>query len=165
MLATLTKRTFDDREWIFESKFDGVRCLAWRGGKDVSLYSRNRIRLNPYYPEIARALASEKSSDFIVDGEIVAFKGPVTSFSELQKRMKLADPSEAVRRETPVYYYLFDLIYLNGKNVAKRPLLERKKLLEGAFRFKEPVRYSTHLGEKGKAYYREACRRHWEGLI
>jgi len=77
MLATLTHRRFSDPNWLFELKFDGERCLAFRNGSSVRLFSRNQKRLNNTYPEIADAIAAQPLDNFVVDGEIVAFDGDV----------------------------------------------------------------------------------------
>ena len=86
-LATLTDERFSDPDWIFERKLDGVRCLAFRDGDRVRLLSRNRQSLNGTYPEMVEALATQKCTRFVVDGEIVAFEGRRTSFARLQGRL------------------------------------------------------------------------------
>lgn len=79
MLATLTKEPLSDKDWIFERKLDGERCLTFRHAKTVRFMSRNKKRLNNSHPELADALARQPATDFIVDGEIVAFKKGITS--------------------------------------------------------------------------------------
>ena len=118
MLATLTDDIFSDEEWIFEKKLDGERVLTFRRGKMMRLMSRNQKRINDSYPELAEALGKQSVDDFIVDGEVVAFKGNITSFSRLQARMKLSDPEKARRSGVVVYYYLFDLLHANGHGMA-----------------------------------------------
>src|SRR3977135_1163035 len=86
MLATLTDEVFSRQGWLFEPKWDGERCLAFRRGRDLSLFSRNRIRLNDRYPEIATAFQQQEANSFIADGEIVTFKDGITSFATLQQR-------------------------------------------------------------------------------
>ena len=83
-LATLTQDRFSDPEWIFERKLDGERCLAFRSGSQVRLMTRNRKEDTSTYPEITEALAAQQASDFIIDGEIVAFDGSQTRFARLQ---------------------------------------------------------------------------------
>src|ERR1700740_527157 len=85
-LATLPADRFSDPAWIFERKFDGERCLAFRAGSQLRLMTRNRQLVTSTYPEIADALRAQEASDFIVDGEVVAFDGDQTSFSRLQHR-------------------------------------------------------------------------------
>lgn len=91
MLATLTDARFSDPDWVFERKLDGERALAFRQDGRTRLMTRNRKEINANYPEIADAF-DRQSGDFIVDGEIVAFDGRLTSFSRLQQRMQISDP-------------------------------------------------------------------------
>jgi bifunctional non-homologous end joining protein LigD len=165
MLATLTDQRFSDPRWIFERKFDGERCLAFRDGDRVSLLSRNRQPLNGTYPELVDALAAQPISRFVVDGEVVAFEGRRTSFARLQGRLGLTNPKAALATGIPVFYYIFDLLHLDGKSTTKLPLLWRKKLLRGAFQFKDPLRYTPHRVGDGVAAYRAACARGDEGVI
>src|ERR1700704_5373026 len=69
MLATLTDERFSREGWLFEPKWDGERCLAFRRGSKLSLFSRNRIRLNERYPQLTAALHRQRTDSFIADGE------------------------------------------------------------------------------------------------
>src|SRR5690349_15911819 len=164
-LATLTDKRFSDPQWIFERKFDGMRCLAFRDGDQVRLLSRNRQRLNGTYPELVDALAAQHTSRFIVDGEVVAFEGRRTSFARLQGRLGITDPEVARASPVRVYYYVFDLLHLDGKSTVEVPLLWRKKLLRRAIDFVDPLRYAPHRIGDGVAAYRAACERGDEGVI
>jgi DNA ligase D-like protein (predicted ligase) len=165
MLATLTDKRFSREGWLFEPKWDGERCLAFRHGRSLRLLSRNRKRLNERYPEIAAALARQEADSFIADGEIVTFVDGVTSFARLQQRMQVAHPPADLLRAVPVWFCLFDLLYLGQYDTRQVPLRYRKKLLRGALDFKAPLRFTQHRETEGEAYYREACRRRWEGVI
>src|ERR1700740_1613007 len=105
MLATLTDDRFSREGWLFEPKWDGERCLAFRHGHELNLFSRNRKRLNEKYPEIAAAFDRQKAESFIVDGEIVAFKDGITSFAKLQQRMQVEHPTAELLRKVPVWLY------------------------------------------------------------
>ncbi|PEG35156.1 ATP-dependent DNA ligase [Mycolicibacterium agri] len=164
-LATLTEKRFSDPAWIFERKLDGVRCLAFRDGRRVRLLSRNQLTLNGTYPEVVDALAAQACDKFVVDGEIVAFEGRRTSFARLQGRSGLTDPDEARATGIPVFYYVFDLLHLDGYSTRDLPLLSRKRLLRKAFTFDDPLRFTTHRVKDGEAAYEEACRRGDEGVI
>jgi DNA ligase D-like protein (predicted ligase) len=164
-LATLTDKRFSDPDWIFERKLDGVRCLAFRDGADVRLLSRKRQSLDGTYPEIAEALAAQGASRFVVDGEVVAFEGRRTSFARLQGRLGITDPEMARASEIPVYYYMFDVLHLDGRATTELPLIWRKRLLRTAFEFKDPLRYTTHRMKDGEKAYRTACERGDEGVI
>jgi DNA ligase D-like protein (predicted ligase) len=165
MLATLTDQPFSDPGWIYEPKLDGVRCLAFRDRDRVRLLSRNEKSQNATYPELVDAIAAQKARDFVVDGEVVAFRGGVTSFSRLQQRMKIADAGKARRSGVAVYYYLFDIVHLDGRDTTRLDLRDRKSLLERAIEFRDPLRFSAHRNAEGEAYLSEACRKGWEGLI
>ena len=165
MLATLTERRFSDPGWLFERKFDGERCLAFRGAGRVTLMSRNARVISGAYPELGAALERGETEDLVVDGEIVAFAGRQTSFQRLQRRIHLRAPERIARVLVPVYLYVFDLLYLDGFDLTGLPLLERKRLLRRALRFADPIRFSTYRMTAGERFYDEACRRGWEGLI
>jgi bifunctional non-homologous end joining protein LigD len=156
MKAILTDERFSDPAWIYERKLDGIRCLAFKGDTNVSLRSRNDLSLNGRFPEVAEALESDPATNFTIDGEVVAFDGPQTSFARLQQRGE---------RPTPVFFYVFDIVRADGEDVTKLPLRERKSILKSAIRFDGPIRWTTHRNRDGEAFYEEACRKGWEGLI
>jgi bifunctional non-homologous end joining protein LigD len=165
MLATLTNERFSRRGWLFETKWDGERCLVFRRGGSLHLFSRNRILLNDRYPEITAALNRQAAVSFISDGEIVAFKDGVTSFAKLQERMQVAHPSADLLRRVPVSLYLFDLLYLDRYDTRQLPLRYRKVLLRNAFMYQGALRFTTHRDTEGEDYFRNACRKGWEGVI
>ena len=156
MKATLTEERFSDPNWIFEKKLDGVRGLAYWNGKDLRLYSRNQLSFNSAYPQIVAKLIIQPVSNFILDGEIVAFEKGLTSFAKLQQRM---------RTIIETHYFVFDVLYMNGHDLRKEPLLKRKELLKRAFKFDRRIRYVPHRLKDGEAYYEQACREQWEGVI
>ncbi|MCV7030445.1 non-homologous end-joining DNA ligase [Mycobacterium sherrisii] len=165
MLATLTDKRFDDPNWIFERKFDGMRCLAFRDGDHIRLLSRNRQPLNGTYPELVDALAAQRTTRFVVDGEVVAFQGRRTSFARLQGRLGITDAEVARASQIPVYYYLFDLLHLDGEDTTALPLRWRKRLLRTAISFDDPLRNTAHRVGHGLAAYQAACKRGDEGVI
>lgn len=164
MKATLTDDYFSDPGWIYERKLDGERCLAFHDGKSTHLYSRKPRRLDASYPEI-RAAMSKQPLSCVVDGELVAFAGQVSSFSRLQQRMQINNEEQARDSGIAVYFYVFDLLYLDGYDTSGLPLRERKHLLQSVLDFDDPLRLTTHRNEDGEAYLQEACKKGWEGLI
>lgn len=165
MLATLTDRRFSHPDWVFERKLDGERCLAFRRGAGVRLLSRKRLRLEHTYPEVADALGAQPTEDFVVDGEVVAFEHGRTSFARLQQRLGITDPDRARRSPVAVFFYLFDLLHLDGHDTTALPLRARKALLREALAFRPPLRFTAHRNAKGEAYFASACAHGWEGLI
>jgi bifunctional non-homologous end joining protein LigD len=156
MQAVLTDERFSDPDWIFERKLDGIRCLAFKADTRVRLRSRNDLSLNGRFPEIVAALEADPVTDVVLDGEIVAFDGAQTSFERLQQRGE---------RPTPVFFYVFDILRFDGEDVTDEPLRARKALLRRSLAFADPIRLTAHRDRDGEAFYAEACRKGWEGLI
>jgi bifunctional non-homologous end joining protein LigD len=156
MKAVLTDERFSDPGWIYERKLDGIRCVAIRSGKRVRMLSRNDLSLNQRYPEVVSALEANASSQFVVDGEVVAFEGSHTSFANLTQRGE---------RNVAVFFYVFDLLWLGGFDVRPLPLRERKRLLRDSMTFADPVRLTSYRNEHGVEMFEEACRKGWEGVI
>jgi len=167
MLATLTRERFSSPDWIYERKLDGERCLAYCGPAGARLMSRNEKDTTTTFPEIARALDAQRQGDgdLLVDGEIVALEGTETRFERLQHRLGLTHPGEEVLRAIPVHYYVFDVLFAGGEDTRPLPLVERKELLAGALAFRDPLRFTEHRRGDGVAFYEQACRDGWEGLI
>ena len=111
-------------DWLYELKFDGIRLLAIKDGKKVKLISRNKNDLTQRFGELIDSLESLPAKEFVIDGEVVAVdeKGR-SSFQLLQAR-------EMENRKSPIYFYVFDLLQLNGKGLTSLPLHARKALLE-----------------------------------
>ena len=165
MKAILHDEPFSDPDWIYERKLDGERCLAYRTPDGVRLRSRTDKLLNNTYPELVEALEREASPEFVADGEIIAFRNGIPSFSRLQGRLGIADPDRARRTGIAVYYYLFDIPHLEGHDTTAIPVRARKRLLRGALDFHGHVRYLPHRNREGERLYVEACRKGLEGLI
>jgi bifunctional non-homologous end joining protein LigD len=165
MKAKLHDRPFSDPDWIFERKLDGIRAIVERAGGEVTLTSRTGNDLSSAYPELVEALEAEAATDFLADGEIVAFEGRRTSFERLQGRMGIHDPKLARLTGIPVFLYLFDLLRFDGHDITGLPLRERKRVLRQGLAFAGPVRNTTHRNERGEEFFAQACAKGWEGLI
>jgi DNA ligase D-like protein (predicted ligase) len=165
MLATLTHQHFSSPDWIYERKLDGERVVAVRAGRSAALYSRNELKIDGAYPEVVDVIGRQNADDFTIDGEIVAFEGNQTSFARLQRRMQTRDPEVARRSGVTVYYYVFDVLHLDGHDVTGLPLRWRKRLLRRLLTYTGPLRFTAHRNTEGERFHAEACRRGWEGLI
>ena len=117
MLATLTERRDFGEEFLLERKFDGERCVARKDGGEVRLESRTGNDLTGTYPEVAAAVASQRPSGLVLDGEVVAYDGDQTSFGRLQQRLGIRTPSEVLVANNPVVYCVFDLLELDGADL------------------------------------------------
>jgi bifunctional non-homologous end joining protein LigD len=157
MLATLTKDYFSDPDWVFEPKLDGIRCLAFKSGHKVKMFSRNQLSLTESYPEVADALAAQTVNG-IFDGEIAASIGGRTSFGALQRRMQST-------RRPRLNFHVFDVMHLEGRDLTSLDLLSRKTLLKEALDLRPHLKRVAHRRKKGEAFLEEACAKGWEGLI
>jgi DNA ligase D-like protein (predicted ligase) len=161
----LSHERFWEPGWIYERKLDGQRCLAVRSGGSTRLYSRSGRDVTVAFPEIAEALEQQASSEFVVDGEVVAFAGSRTSFARLQPRIHLSSAAKARRSGVAVYFYVFDVLRVDGVDVRREPLLDRKRRLRGLLDWQDPLRLTPHRVRAGEDWYAEICAKGWEGLI
>src|SRR5205823_3225734 len=122
MLATLVDAPFDDKDWVFELKWDGYRAIAEWQNKQLKLYSRNGISFSEKFPAIAEAVKKIKH-DVILDGEIVLINEDGSAdFQKLQHYEE--------NNHLPLEYYVFDLLSVKGKDIRDMPLIQRKELLK-----------------------------------
>jgi bifunctional non-homologous end joining protein LigD len=148
------------KDWVYEIKFDGIRALAIKNGKKVSLMSRNQNELGPRYPDILQSIKDLPLNDCVLDGEVVALDGKGRSSFQLLQALEMEG------RKSPVYYYVFDLLEAEGKSLLSLPLERRKELL-GAIRGSaaDPLRYSDNIGGEPEALLREIKRIGLEGIV
>jgi bifunctional non-homologous end joining protein LigD len=135
MAATLTQERFAGPDWIFERKLDGVRLLAFKNGSDVRLYSRNRLPHN--YPSLAAAIAQLPVHDVVFDGELTWDGGPIA-------------------------YHVFDVMWLDGRDVMSLPLDARRALLS-RLPLEAPLARVVALDDPRP--WELAGREGWEGVI
>ena len=146
MAATLTDKRFTGADWIFERKLDGIRLLAFKKGQDVRLFSRNQ--LEQHNPAIADAIANLPHRELILDGEVTGVWGPAST-READKPRGSA-------------YHVFDIMWIDGRDVTVLPLDERRALLK-ALPLKSPLRRVNALDEDKP--WERACAEGWEGVI
>ncbi len=158
MLATLVDEPFDDRNWVFETKWDGFRTLA-KKGVGVQLLSRGTKSYTEHFPSIVQELERLRARCFL-DGEMVILD------RQGRSKFQLLQNYQRTRKGTP-YYYVFDILSLNGKNLRSKPLLERKKILHTLLKTASMphVKYSDHVAGKGKAFFKKALHKGLEGMI
>ena len=167
-LATLAEQPFSDPAWLFEIKYDGVRVLASRRGDRVELYGRSGQDTTSRYPEVVRALRALPVDSFVIDGEIVALDDAGRpSFQRLQPRMALTDPREIERMaaQRPAIGVFFDCLMLDGRDLRKLPLVDRKECLRLLVPSLGAVRYGDHVMEEGKAFFELASEQRLEGMV
>src|SRR5256712_706009 len=158
MKAKLVEKPPATGDWIYELKFDGIRLIAVRREENVSLLSRNQNDLSARFPEIVEAIKNLAARECVIDGEVVALDDEGrSSFQLLQAR-------EIEGGKSPIYFYAFDLLQLDGKSLIGLPLEARKNVLEKlCANAGDPIRYSGAIGSDAKRLLQEVKHRGLEG--
>ncbi len=166
MLATVGDGPFDDPEWLFEPKWDGVRAIAVCG-EETRLLSRNRKDVTVAYPELRRLNNQVVALDAMLDGEIVALEDGVPSFQLLQRRMHLRDESkiERMSRIAPVVYMVFDLLSMDGRDLTGFPFTRRREMLEEAIVPSSHLSLSPVTAGAGVALFQAVSEQGLEGIM
>jgi bifunctional non-homologous end joining protein LigD len=157
MLASEAEHPFDDKEWLFEIKWDGYRAIAEKTKHDILLYSRNGLNFLLHYPVVADQIKNIKA-DVVIDGEIVVLNdngNPEFQLLQLYSENK----------DRPIQYYVFDLIRLNGRDTTGLSLLERKELLKKIIPKNHIIKYSDHILEHGKLFFNVSKEKNLEGIL
>src|SRR5919197_1618495 len=129
MLARLARELPLDG-YLYEPKWDGFRCLAFRDGGEVDLRSRNQRPLARYFPEIVEALLALAEPRFALDGELVVAGPAGLDFEALLARLHpAASRVERLRRETPASFVAFDVLSVGDEDLRERPFSERRRRL------------------------------------
>jgi bifunctional non-homologous end joining protein LigD len=168
MQCTLVGEPFDDPDWIFEPKLDGLRVLGWFDGHRLDVLSRQHKAQNRQFPDLLAALRPCLSNRVILDGEVVCLDAQGRpSFRLLQQRLHLQDPTviEERMRQYPAYLYLFDLLYLDQYDVTGLPLEQRKRLLRESVQWTDGIRWTEYTPEIGTQLFHDTCRQGGEGII
>ncbi len=169
MLATAIEKPFDNSEWIFEIKWDGYRAVSFFENGRGRLVSRNQNDLTGQYPELQALTKFVKAKQAIIDGEIVALdEQGRSSFSLMQQRTGIRSGGRrtAARSDVPVIYYVFDLIYLDGYDLRRVSLADRKRVLAQIVTTSDILRYSEHYpGSQGVSLFEAAKKNGLEGIL
>ena len=159
MLATVVDKPFDDENWIYEIKWDGYRALAYLKNGRVDLRSRTNLSYNKKFEEIVEALEGWKINA-LIDGEIIAVneKGQ-PDFQTLQNFAKDG-------KKANLQYYVFDVLWYDGKDYTQLPLIERKTILQSIMPEDQTIiKYSDHITGEGKAFFEAAINKGLEGVM
>lgn len=171
MLATLSGRVpVDQAKYGFEYKWDGVRAI-WRwDGREGTLWSRNQLPITARYPELWTMGEVFGSRQAILDGEVIALdQEQRPSFSQLQRRMHVNDPRAVARlvNEVPIFYMIFDVLWLDGRSLMDAIWMERRDRLEELALEREGAAWQkspAYVGE-GTALLQSARKLKLEGIV
>ncbi len=159
MLAETAEKPFDEKDWIFEIKFDGYRTIAVVNNKNVELFSRNEQSFTESFKNIATAL-KKLDNDCVLDGEVVIEDETGKSNFQLLQNFRITGTGD-------LKYHVFDILNLDGNNTQNLGLLERKELLKLLLDNNpiENVFYSDHITENGKDFFQLAVDKKLEGIM
>ena len=147
MLATLVNEPFDDKAWVFETKWDGFRLITEKSSDIVRLWSRNGIDVTRKYAVLLPALRKIEGS-CVIDGELCALDARGHSRFQLLQN--------ALNKKARLLYVVFDALFVDRKDIRERPLLERKKVLKALLPRDPLLRYSEHVAEFGRREFAES---------
>ena len=160
MAPTLGKVPFSRLGWLFEPKWDGFQAICFLESGHVRFLSRTRKTLTERFPDLQRIAKSIEAETAILDGEIVALdQSGVPCFEGLRSRRAAA--------HCAVVYYAFDLLWLDGLDLTRLPLIERKAALKKILPKRDTgrVRYVDHIVGKGEQLFAELERQGIEGMV
>jgi DNA ligase D-like protein (predicted ligase) len=168
MLISEMTDPFNNPDWIYELKLDGIRCIAYLDNrkKETELRNKRNLRLLPKVPELTDIYMQVKDR-CILDGELVILKNGVPDFFELQKRALTSNPFkiQLSSDKYPASFVAYDILYLKGKELVDLPLMERKALLSDTAIESPRLAISRYIYEKGIELFEVARAQRLEGVI
>lgn len=166
MLIGKEAPAFDSDDYVYELKMDGVRCLAYFDKGFMDLRNKRHITLTNKFPEFTQ-LPKQVKKKCILDGELYVFKDGVNDFFAIQRRCLTSDPFKLrlMSKQFPATFTAFDILYIDGKDVRKKSLMERKKLLENVLVENELLNISRTIEKQGLALFQLTSEKGLEGIV
>ncbi|MFN2433870.1 MAG: DNA ligase D [Nitrososphaeraceae archaeon] len=170
MLAHPFEKAFDSKEWVFEVKWDGVRAILFKNGREIRIQSRNGNDITKRYPEVVAAakLSLRAYKSAILDGEIVVLNEEgIPDFHTHQHRMHVQSLQEimALSVEYPSTYYVFDILNKDNQNIEGLGYLERRDLLSSTLKTNNTIKISEFIEEKGTKILKSSKELKLEGIV
>ncbi len=163
MLLTEKNKPFNNRNYIFEPKFDGIRALIYANKNQIKILSRNKNNISNLFPELIK-IKNNITKNVIFDGEIIIMDENHPSFEKISKRLHLKSRKNILKasKENPAVYICFDILYEN-ENLTNFPLLKRKKVLEKYL--DTNVFIKTKYFKDGINLFNKIKNINWEGIV
>lgn len=157
---------FDSDEHIFELKLDGIRCIAYIEPKTVVLQNKRHKDVTDIYPELSDMKKCVKKR-VILDGELVVLIDGKPNFYALQKRSLMSDEFriKIAAKNDPVQFVAYDILYLDGKDLTDKPLMERKEMMNKAVTEGHGLSVSRYIEKNGKDFFELAKQEQLEGIV
>lgn len=167
MLIKEQKQAFDDPDFIFELKFDGLRCIAYLDPKQgTDLRNKRDMPLLKLYPELSE-LHKQVNNQCILDGELILFEAGIPNFYKMQKRSIMKDTFKIkmTSKQNPVSFVAFDILAIGNKDIMKAPLMERKAYLYENVNENDRIFVNRYIEEMGIHFYHAVEERNLEGIV
>lgn len=166
MLLNEVKEPFDDEDYLYELKLDGIRCVAYIEPKSVTLQNKRFKELTPIYPELSGICRCVKKR-VILDGELVVLTDGKPDFYALQKRSLMTDTFKISlsAKKNPVQFVAYDILYFDGKVLTEKPLSERKAILSKEVTEGNNLSISRWIEKSGIAFFELAKKENLEGIV
>ena len=166
MLLNEVKKPFDDKDYIYELKLDGIRCVAYIEPRSVTLQNKRFKDLTEIYPELSDICKCVKKK-VILDGELVVLTNGEPDFYALQKRSLMGDRFriQLAAKKNPVQFAAYDILYYDGKDLTDKPLMERKAILQAKVSEGNGLSISRYIEEQGIAFFNLAKKQDLEGIV
>lgn len=157
---------FDDEDYIFELKLDGIRCIAYIEPKSVVLQNKRHKDVTDIYPELSD-MKKCVNKRVILDGELVVLIDGKPNFYALQKRSIMSDGFriKLAAKNDPVQFVAYDILYLDGKDLTDKPLTERKEVLSKVVTEGHGLSVSIYIEKNGKDFFELAKQEKLEGIV
>lgn len=167
MLIGREEEPFDNNDYIYELKWDGERCIAYLNPtKETELRNKRNLKMLPKVPELAE-IHKQAKVKCILDGELMILKNGKPDFFEIQRRSLTTNKFkiELASKKYPATFVAYDILFYKDKDVTGLTLMERKILLEKAFKENERLALSRYIEEKGVEFYKLAEAQELEGIV
>ena len=167
MLIGVEREPFDSKEYIYELKLDGERCIAYLDKDKIILKNKRNVLMLPKVPELSD-IHKNVNVRCILDGELAVIKDGKPDFFEIQKRSMMSNPIkiDMASKKYPACFTAFDILYYDDRQVTDLPLLERKELLQKAVKSENSLfAVSRYIEENGTAFYQLAEKQELEGIV
>lgn len=167
MLLESVSAPFDDVNYIFELKLDGIRCLAYLDESGTTLRNKRNKDVSAIYPEL-KNINAQVDKRCILDGELLVLNADGTpNFFELQKRSLMTDKFkiELEQEKNKVNFVAYDILYLDNKEITSLPLMERKKMLSSTLKDNDLISASRYIEEKGVEFFNLTKKLGLEGIV
>lgn len=166
MLLNEVKEPFDDENYIYELKLDGIRCVAYIEPKSVTLQNKRYKDVTDIYPELSEIRKCVKKR-VILDGELVVLTDGKPDFYALQRRSLMTDSfrKSLAAKKNPVQFVAYDILYYNETDLTDKSLMERKEILSKAVKEGHNLSVSRWIEKNGVAFFELAKKENLEGIV